>query len=482
MNESLKGELLSGVFFSAISRYSGVVINIIISAILSRLLSPSDFGVVAIAMVFIIFFSILSELGIGPAIIQQKELKKEDISNIFSFTVYLGLLLAFVFFLASNDIARYYGREQLVIILRILSVNIFFSTINIVPNALLLKNKKFKIIAIRSLVIQIIGGLLAIYAALNNIGVYSLLIIPLISSSGFFFVNYSLTKPEFSPWLRMESLKKIFSYSFFQFMFNFINYFSRNFDKLIIGRMLGVNQLGYYDKAYSLMMQPMVYITHVLTPVMHPVLSNFQKDLNSLTISYLKIIKILAFIGFPISALLYFSSREIIILIFGYQWINSIIIFKILSLSIGIQIIAASSGAIFQASNATKQLFISGLLSSILIILSIILVIHKYQNIQSVAYCIVITFCLNFFQSNYILFNNVLKSKLKDVLKIYRSPLVCTLCVVVNLAIIDSVLTMNSLIFLFITKTSITSIVCFGYFLLRNEFNIRNYLKYGKGL
>lgn len=98
---SLRREFVSGVFYTAISKYAGIIIGIVISAILSRLLAPKDFGVLGLSGVFISFFGIFSELGIGTAIVQRKDLTKEELNNIFSFTVYQGLILAVLFFLSS---------------------------------------------------------------------------------------------------------------------------------------------------------------------------------------------------------------------------------------------------------------------------------------------------------------------------------------------------------------------------------------------
>lgn len=98
---STKKQLLSGVFYTAIAKYSGIVISLVIAGILARLIEPEDFGVVAIATVIISFFGIFSDLGIGPAIIQNKELSIKDLSNIFSFTIWLGLGMSVLFFFCS---------------------------------------------------------------------------------------------------------------------------------------------------------------------------------------------------------------------------------------------------------------------------------------------------------------------------------------------------------------------------------------------
>src|SRR5690554_4089106 len=97
--------IINGVFFTAIAKYSNIFISLIVTAILARILSPEEFGIVAIATVIIVFFNMLTEIGIGPAIIQNKELNKDDLSNIFSFTIWFGLILTIIFVLLAKPIA-----------------------------------------------------------------------------------------------------------------------------------------------------------------------------------------------------------------------------------------------------------------------------------------------------------------------------------------------------------------------------------------
>lgn len=123
---NIKRELFSGVFYIAVAKYSGILIQLVITAILARLLTPADFGVVAIATVIIAFFNILSDIGIGPAIIQNRELTSNDLEHIFSFTVYVGIVLSAVFFLCAWPIAGYYNNKILVSVCQWLSIPIFF--------------------------------------------------------------------------------------------------------------------------------------------------------------------------------------------------------------------------------------------------------------------------------------------------------------------------------------------------------------------
>ena len=107
MASNIKNQLFSGVFYTALAKYSGIVISLVIAGILARLLSPDDFGIVAVATVIIAFFSLLTDMGISPAIIQDHSLPEDELSTIFSFTVWTGIGISILFFAASWMIADY---------------------------------------------------------------------------------------------------------------------------------------------------------------------------------------------------------------------------------------------------------------------------------------------------------------------------------------------------------------------------------------
>ena len=146
--QSVGRELASGVFYTSVAKYAGVVVTILVTAVLSRLFTPEEFGVVNIATVIIAFFAIFSDLGIGPAVIQHRDLSRRDLSSIFSLTIWSAVVIALLFFAASGLIASFYdGSAELRDICRILSLNLLFATANIVPNSLVMKDKRFRFVA-----------------------------------------------------------------------------------------------------------------------------------------------------------------------------------------------------------------------------------------------------------------------------------------------------------------------------------------------
>lgn len=137
---------------SALSKYTNVIFNLLAGAILSRILTPEDYGIVAVVMVFTAFFSLLSDMGLGTGVIQNKSLDAEDINNIYSFTIYLGIAITFIFILFSFPLASFYEDKVYIPIGLLLSISLLFNTLNMIPNAIMLRNKAFIKVGVRTVV------------------------------------------------------------------------------------------------------------------------------------------------------------------------------------------------------------------------------------------------------------------------------------------------------------------------------------------
>ena len=175
--------------WTSFAKYIGLAISFAITMILARILTPNEFGVVAVATVIITFLTLFCQMGIGPAVIQFDDLNSKDLDDIFTLTIYLGIFLSLLLFVGAWPISSFYNEDQLKGVCQILSINVFFCAINMVPNALMLKNKRFKENAIRNLLLQVLTGTLAVIAAISGFGLYSLLIMPVLTSVGIFIFN-----------------------------------------------------------------------------------------------------------------------------------------------------------------------------------------------------------------------------------------------------------------------------------------------------
>ncbi|MEG3656113.1 lipopolysaccharide biosynthesis protein [Arenibacter palladensis] len=400
---SLKTELKRGILITFISKYSNIFFELIIGAVLARLLSPKEFGIVAVILVFTTFFNLLSDIGIGTAIIQNKTLNKVHLQSIFNYTLLIGITTGALFAFTSYPIAEFYNNNEYVRIGQLLSFAILFYTIDIVPQAILRKNKKFLKLEGAIVLINITTGIFAIYQANNGYSYYALINRAILKSGLLFIVNYYNSKFKYGSSFETEGIRLIYKYSSFQFLFNFINYFSRNLDNILIGKYMGSASLGFYDRAYRLMMYPVQSLTHVITPVLHPILSEYQDKPEIIYNNYKNILEFLAFLGIPLSVFLYYTTEEIIYIMYGEQWKNSIPVFKVLALTIWIQMTLSSTGSIFQALGKTNLLFYSGLISAVFMVTGILCGVLS-KDLEIVGYGLLIAFSLNLLQGFYFLF------------------------------------------------------------------------------
>lgn len=422
---NLKRDLTSGVFYTALAKGANILITLAVSAVLARIFTPEQFGIVNICTVVIAFFSVFSDFGMGPAVIQNNDLNKDDLNGIFSLSFWIAIILSGIFASLSSLIVSFYeGGAEFRNILLILTAVLFFNTLNMVPNALLLKAKRFKFIAVRSLTVQVLSGTIAIIAAMSGLGIYALTINPVLSSLAIFCINYSQNplKPRFIP--GKEAIGKVINFSIFQFAFQLINYFSNNVDKLLMGKNLSMTTLGYYDKSYRLMMMPLQNITFVITPVLHPVLAQVQDDRQHMSRAYIKVVKFMAYIGFPLSVLMFFMAEDLILFIFGPQWGASVPCFKILSITVAFQVLLSSTGSVYQALNDTRRLFICGLFEAFTSISGICIGIFVFGSAEWVAAFLCISYLLNFLQAYLTLFCRSFKFGCREFWKTLVKPVI----------------------------------------------------------
>lgn len=421
---------------NAAANYSCVILQLMFSAVLARLLLPEDYGIIGIMTVFTAFFSVIANMGIGTAVIQNKDLDSDDISNIFTFNLYVAVVLAVVFALFSYPLSKFYENSVYVPIGCMLSISLFFSTMNMVPNALLMKDKKFVRIGLRMVTTTVVSSVVAIVLAFLGFKYYALVAQSIIQSLTNFIWNYSSERVKLKRKCDFKSVKKISVFSTYQFAFNVFNYFARNADNLLIGKFMGSTSLGYYEKAYKLALYPEQNLTHVITPVIHPILSDHQDDKRYIYEKYMQIVKVLSLLGLFVGIYMYFCSYEIICIMFGANWSASIPCIQMLSLSIWAQIINSSSGAIFQSLGNTKNLFITGVLSSLCTLTGIALGII-FGDIITVARNAMISYNINFFISYFMLIRKTFGFSFFKFLKSFI-PDVCIAGVVVISGILTS--------------------------------------------
>ena len=456
---SIRHSILKGTLFTGLSKYISLGVNLIVTAILARILPPEDFGIVALTTVFTSFFDILATAGMVPAIIQNNQIIEDEYSDLFSFSMLMAFVVCIIYIVLIVPVSNFFAEDRLRLLLLFLSVQLFFNTLNVVPQASILKDKNFRLLAIISSSGAIFWGIISIILAFTGIGIYALIITPIGMSCSNFFLNYFLCGKMLKIRLKYSkaSVKKIMSFSLYQLSFNFVNFFSRNLDKLLLGKFLGMSSLGYYEKSYKLMTLPISTLTNVLTPTVQPVLANYQNEQKTIHRVYLNFSDTLMLLGFVVAPFLFFASRECILLVFGPQWENAISVFKVLSISVPFQLVDSISGSIFQSTNKVKYLFKSGFICAIVNILFLIVGLVTGQ-LMLVAIFVTISLFLNFLISAYYINKLVFNSSITEYLRFSCNHLPVALAISIILFFEDKI---NYPIILTFTIKAITSVILF---------------------
>lgn len=360
----------------------------------------------------------LSDIGIGPAIINERKFTYAQRDGIFSFTLILGLSIAFIFYLFSFFLNYFYGDYEYQSMALIVAVSIFFNALCIVPKTSLVKDAKFICIAKIDIISEIFGFVFVfIILEFFNESVLSLtsriLFISLFKYllTTFYSKSTELGMPKLNR--DFSQIKTISGFATYQFGFNFINYFSRNLDNILVGKFLGMGSLGIYDKSYQLMRYPLMVTTYAMTPAIQPILTKFRDNKEVIVREHNILSKRLLLLSVLISSFLYINAEDVTWVIFGSQWGDVVPLIKVFSLMIPIQSILSTSGSFFQVMNKPKLLFISGLLSALVNILAIALGVYAGE-LRYISYALVISFTLNFFQTYFFMFKYCFQSEVKE--------------------------------------------------------------------
>lgn len=469
---SIKSEITKGVFWIAVAKYSGIFISLGITAILARNIFPEAFGTMAVATVVMVFLEIFVDMGIGSAIIQFKDLTKPQINSIFTVSTIIGVVLSTSLFFAAVPIAHYYADSTLISVCRLLCISMLFNALNVVPNGLMLKDKRFRVVALRTLAFQVISGAIAIWGALHGWGIYALIVTPIVTSIGVFCVNYYNYPQRFFVKIDFQVIHKIWGFSCYQFLFSFINYFSRNLDKLIIGKYFSMQQLGYYDKSYRLMQMPLQNITFVISPVLHPILSSLQDNKHELGEKNRKLTQLLSYISFPIGIALFFCSHEIINILFGPNWEPAVPVFSVLALSLPLQIILSTSGSLFLSAGKSNHLFFTGLINSIVTVIGFFIAAIHFHTITAMAWAWDITLVLNFLNTYSWMNKFTFKVSFRKFLFALAPQLINTLIVFVIAWLLFNNLTIPNLFLSLLVKLIVIAVPTFILAFLLKQYNI----------
>ncbi len=373
LKADLKGRSVRGGVVTVVAQMLRFCLRLGSMAVLGRLLTPDDFGLIAMVTAVTGFVMLFKDLGLSMATVQRSEINHIQISTLFWINVVLSVCIMLLTALLAPAIAWFYSEPRLTWITLALVGGLIFSGLSIQHQALLRRQMRFGILAFTNIISQLVGIVAAVVAASYGAGYWALVIMQL--SAGAAGATAVWVASGWLPGLpgRRSGVRKMLAFGGNLTGFSFLNYFAVNMDNVLIGRFWGPSQLGLYNRAYNLLLFPIRQITAPIAAVAVPALSRLQDESERYRRYYYRAINVIAFLSMPLVVIMAALSKEIIRIVLGEQWVGAAVIFKVLAFAAFFQPVFSTTVWIYVSLGQTKRMMHWAFISVPVIILSFII-------------------------------------------------------------------------------------------------------------
>ncbi|PYR62550.1 MAG: hypothetical protein DMF91_06305 [Acidobacteria bacterium] len=336
LRSELRSRALTGVSVTLIAQACVFVVSTVGTIVLARLLTPHDFGLVAMVLAFSFLLQNFGLNGFVEAIIQRENIDHKQVSTLWWINVGINLVLALLFWALAPAIAWFYGEPLLKPIVAVMAVSILFGGLSTQHQALLRRNMEFVRIAGCDIGATLASLVIAILLASWGWGYWALVArwvaVPMVATA----IAWMLCGWRPGPPARRTGVRPMLRFAFHTYGNFVLFYFCRTADKILVGRFHGGQALGSYDRAYQLSMMLPNQLLSPLNSVVMPAFSRLASDPARYRQTYLTLLSMLALVCMPLSAVLALTGRDVILVLLGPQWNSAGQIFAMFGLSIGI--------------------------------------------------------------------------------------------------------------------------------------------------
>jgi len=372
LKTNLGGRTARGGAVAVIAQALKFLITIAATSILARLLTPQDYGLIGMVAFVTAFVSLYKDLGLAAATIQRPEISFDQISTLFWINVSLSVAVCIFTVAIAPLVSWFYGEPRLTSITVITAVGFIISGMAVQHEALLRRQMRYFALASIGCISLVVGYMVAILMAWNGFHYWALVGSQLALVFTGTVITWTVCR-----WRPGMPKKDTGVRSMLRFGGNFtgfstINFFSRNLDNLLIGRVWGAQQLGIYSRAYQLMMLPIDQINEPISSVAIPSLSRLTDSDIAYRRAYLRMLEKVALLTMPAVALMIVTSDWIVAIVLGPQWRQVGILLIILGIAGLIQPISNTTGWLFITQGRTKEMFRLSMVSGPITIASII--------------------------------------------------------------------------------------------------------------
>lgn len=388
--DDLKKASVLGGLFTIGARLCSVGIQISSTVILARLLEPEAFGLIAMVLVITQFAGLFKDMGLSSAAIQTKTLNEQQQSNLFWVNAGLGLFLTVLVSSLAPAVAWFYDSPELMAVTVVMSFKFFISSLGSQHDARLLREMRYVVRTIAEVSGALAGLAVSVLLALRGLSLWALVWgnLTLVSVHSVILLCWGWF-PLKSPRARSGS-KPLLKFGANVTGFEFVNYFHRNLDNLLIGRVWGADALGFYSRAYTLLMLPITSIRVPLQAVAFPALSRLQNEPDAYRVYFQRVLFILGLFTIPLASFAWLAAEPLIIFVLGANWSEVVPIFAILAVASIIQPVTGLRGVVLLSLGLGRKFLHWGILNAVLTSLAFLIGIRWGATGVARAYTIAI--------------------------------------------------------------------------------------------
>lgn len=315
-------KVISGVFWKFGERFFAQLISFVVSVILARLLSPHDYGAVAIILIFINVADVFINSGFSVALVQKEKIADGDYTTVFYTNLAISGVLYVALFFAAPFIAQAYQIDGLDLMIRLIALKLPLSALNSVQIAYVDRSMQFKLFFFATIVGTIISGFVGIYMAFKGCGAYSLIaqqLVNLFFDSLILFITIKW-KPKIS--FSRECLKEIAPFSLKNMATDLVGTAFNQLNSFLVGLKYTTEDLAYYTKGFQIPQLVNSSFSSVFTDVFFPVLSRSSKDIDEIKKILSRATRMITYVMFPIIAGIFIVSKDLILILYTDKWIS----------------------------------------------------------------------------------------------------------------------------------------------------------------
>ena len=313
MMASSRSTIIWSLLWGLLEKCSVQVVSFLVTIVLARLLLPEEYGIVALISIFIALATVIIDGGLNTALVQKKDANEEDFSTIFYVSMGLSLLMYVLLFTLAPVLASFYDMIELTLVIRVLSLSLFFYAFNSVQRAYVYKNMMFRQMFICSLIAVIISGIIGVYMAYVGYGVWSLVVQSISNIAFTSLIMWFVVKWRPRLVFSINKFKVLFAFGWKIFLTNFIITLFVKIRALLIGKMYAPATLAYYDKGNQFSGLIMDNVCSTIQTVMFPAFSEVQDNKERVKQMMRRSINISCLIMFPLVVMLIVCAKPLVI-------------------------------------------------------------------------------------------------------------------------------------------------------------------------